>query len=258
MWSLVLGPSPGLELVHGGVVAVLVLDGVFVEASGEEGLLLGVYGELFGRVAFELVAVLVDRPPVEGGVHVLEDEAAFALAGARIAGVVGVLGVGVEAAGAALQGVAGLDVHAAAARAAEPGAGACTCCAAGGAGALLCAEPGLRAARGAGGVGVAGVDALDGDFGALAAVGCGVDGDRGGDGAGGRLLPVGGAVGEDLDAVVDQRLWIAVLLQDRKLDDAVIEGPTVAVVGEGDGVVDLDLGDFGEGMGGGLAGGLGD
>jgi len=56
------GPSPGLELVHGGVVAVLVLDGVFVEASGEEGLLLGVYGELFGRVAFEwLRSLSTDR-----------------------------------------------------------------------------------------------------------------------------------------------------------------------------------------------------
>ena len=112
------GPAPGGEFVHDGVVAVFVLDGVLVDAGGEDALLLGVNDDAVAQVAVgdhEHVAVVVDGEPVEGAVHGFEDEAALAFAGGGVGGRVGVLGVGVEAAGAALEGVAGFDVQAAAA-----------------------------------------------------------------------------------------------------------------------------------------------
>jgi hypothetical protein len=78
------GPAPGLELVHQRVVAVLVLDGVLVDAGGVDALLLGVDGVVLGRVAHQHVAVFVDGEPVEGGVDVLQDEAVFAHVDERI------------------------------------------------------------------------------------------------------------------------------------------------------------------------------
>ncbi len=120
----------------------------------------------------------------------------------------GVLVVGVEAAGAALHGDAGFDVHAAAAAA--------------------CAS---------------GVYALDGDLGALASIGGGVDGNAGCDGAGGDLLPLT-ASGEDVDAVIDERRNVAIALGDGGLDDAVVEGPALAVVRKGDGGVYIDFFDL--------------
>ena len=115
------GPSPGLKPVHHGVVAVLVFDGVGVDAAQQDALLLGVDDDALAQVRIgghQLVAVPVDGEPVEGWVHRLQDEAALALARRRIRCLVGVLGVGVEAADTALHGIARLDVHAAAARAA--------------------------------------------------------------------------------------------------------------------------------------------
>ena len=67
-----------------------------------------------------------------------------------------------------------------------------------------------------------------------------------GDGAGGRLFPVL-TVGQDLDAVIDQRRQIAVALEDGDLDDAVVHRPTVAVVGEGDRDLTVTLATFGKG-----------
>ena len=64
------GPAPGLQFVHQGVVAVLVLDGVLIDAGGIDALLLGVNRDgPSGACAHQLVAVLVDGEPVEGGVH---------------------------------------------------------------------------------------------------------------------------------------------------------------------------------------------
>ena len=65
----------------------------------------------------------------------------------------------------------------------------------------------------------------------------------------GRLFPVL-AMGLRLNAVVDQRRDVSVPLQDGHLDDAVVERPTVAVVGEGDGIVDRDFGDLRQYVGG--------
>src|ERR1700678_76103 len=151
---------------------------------------------VFGRLAHQLVAILVDGKPVEGWIDVLEDEAAFTFAGARIGGVMGVLGSGIEAAGASFECDARLDIHATAASA-----------------------------------GSAGVDALDRDLRTLAAVRCGVDGHAGRDGSVGGLLPVP-AVGEYLDTAVPKRRQVAVTLGNSCFDDAIVESPTVAVVGE--------------------------
>ena len=242
----------------------------------EDALLLGVDDDALAQVVVgghELVAVLVDGEPVEGGVHRLQDEAALALARGRIGGLVGVLGVGVEAAGAALQGVARLDVHAAAARAAGtrasghalpapgPRRASCwtlrrrtagSCCRRCSRNARLLRRghaAARRAAQGAGVVASPGLTPMTetsarspplvaGSMVTLAVIG-----------AGGRLFPVL-AVGLRLDAVVDQRRDVAVALEDGHLDDAVVEGPTVAVVGEGDRIVDRDFGDLRQHMGG--------
>ena len=178
-----------------------------------DALLLGVNRVVLGRLAHQHVAVFVDGEPVEGRVDVLQDEAVFADVDEGVRGLVGVLVVGVEAAGAALHGDARLDVHAAAA-----------------------------AAR------ASGIDAFDGDLCAFATVGRWVDRHPGGDGAGGYLLPVS-AVGQDLDSVIDERGEIAVALGDGDLDDAVVESPAVAVVGEGDRGVHGDLLDLRQCMG---------
>ena len=212
------GPAPRLKLVHRGVVAVFVLDRVLIDAGRIEALLLGVNLVVLGRVAHQLVAIFIDGEPVEGGVHILQDEAAFALAGARVGGVMGVLGVGVEAADAALQSEAGLDVQAyAAARCAGCGTRATgasgTGCAAGATGTGC--TTGTRSAARSWGV-VAVVHALDGYLSAFAAIGRRIDGHFCGDGAGGRLLPVP-AVGQDLDSVIDQRRQVAVALGDGHL-----------------------------------------
>ena len=49
--------------------------------------------------------------------------------------------------------------------------------------------------------------------------------------------------------IVDRR-HIAVALQDGGLDDAIVQDPTVAVVGEGNGIVDRDFGDLRQHAGG--------
>src|ERR1035438_9853213 len=239
------GPAPSLKFVHDCVVAVLVLYGVGIDTGSENALFLGVDNDALAQVVVgghEHVAVVIDREPVEGAVHRLENEAALALASRRVRGLVGVLGVGVKAAGAALHGVARLNVHAAAARAAGPWTpvGSSGCAGTAGSRAGSCSwnalllrrrDAGRRTAHGARVAGIAGVDAEHGYLGAFAAVGGGVDDDLCGDGAGGRLLPKF-AVGEHLDAVINERREVAVTFEHGHLDDAVVHGPRVAIVGE--------------------------
>ena len=91
------GPAIGGELVHDAAIAVFVFDGIFVDAGGEDALLLGVDDDAVAYVlvlAHEHVAVVIDGESVEGGIH-LRDETAFAFAGLRVAGLVGEFGVGV-------------------------------------------------------------------------------------------------------------------------------------------------------------------
>ena len=114
------GPAPGGEFIHQRVVAVLVLDGVGVDAGGVNALLLGVDSVVLGILAHEHVAVFVDGEPVEIGVDVLEDEAVFADVDEGVGSFVGVLVVGIEAARAALHGDTGFDVHTTAASASSP------------------------------------------------------------------------------------------------------------------------------------------
>ena len=84
-------------------------------------------------------------------------------------------------------------------------------------------------------------DALDGDLGARAAVGGGVDGD--GVGELGRalrgVLPVAAVAAHHLDAVVDEGGHGAAVLADGGLDDAVVEGQGAAVVGDSNGGVGI-------------------
>ena len=143
----------------------------------------------------------------------------------------GVLGVGVETADATLQGVTNFNVHAAtpcARRYAITGSIRTSCYA------------GSAAANARS----AGVNTLHGDLSAFASVGCRIDRHLCGDGAGGSLLPIFAAGIWDVDATIVDRRHIAVALQDGGLDDAVVEDPTVAVVGEGNGIVDRDFGDL--------------
>ena len=72
------GPSPGLQLVHQGVIAVLVLHRILINARRVDALFLSVNLVRFGRMAHQHVAVFIHRDPVEGRVHVLQDEAVFA------------------------------------------------------------------------------------------------------------------------------------------------------------------------------------
>ena len=114
------GPAPGLEFVHKCVVAVLVLDGVGVDAAGIDALLFGVDGVVLGLLAHQHVAIFVDGQPVEVGIDILEDEAVFADVDEGVRSFVVVLVVRVEPAGSTLHGDAGFDVHAATSTAGAP------------------------------------------------------------------------------------------------------------------------------------------
>ena len=112
------GPAPGGELVHDGVVAVFVLDGVLVDAGAEDALLLGVDHDAVARSSSAVMSMLrslsTESQSKVGFISRMKRFSPKPDGGIR--GLVGVLGVGVEAAGAALQGVARFDVHAAVAR----------------------------------------------------------------------------------------------------------------------------------------------
>src|ERR1035437_2381605 len=234
------------------------------------------------------VAVIVDGDPVEGGIH-LQDEPALALAGRRIGGRVGVLGVGVEAADATLQRVTNFNVHAATTCARRnagtgrewskgsncTGSGS-TCSGSAGTCSAECSACTTRAcatrARStsirstttgsactgswatttAANARSTGINALHGDLRAFASVACRINRHLCGDGAGGSLLPVFAAGVWDIDAVIVDRRHIAVALQDGGLDDAVVEDPADAVVGEDNGIVDRDFGDLRQLTGGAL------
>ncbi len=93
------------------------------------------------------------------------------------------------------------------------------------------------------------VHALHGDLAALAAVFRGVDGQRRRDSTGRHSLPVVAAA-HDGNAVIDQRLQFAVVLDDGDPDDAVVHRPGRAVVGDGHRGIDLRFGDSRQGIGG--------
>src|SRR6185437_4566799 len=132
-------------VLHTGV-AVLVLDGVLVDALGHDALLLGMHhnaGAPVGGRGLQHVAVLVDRDPVELLADEVDEAVLSASAGSGIAGGMAEDGIGIEAMVAAAQRVAQLDV-----------AG--------------CAAAWREAREGEG----SSADTFDGDLGALAAVVC--------------------------------------------------------------------------------------
>ena len=107
------GPAVGGQLVHFRAVAVLVLDRVLVDPGAQDPLLLGVDddpGVQVGVGGHRHVPVGVDREPVEVGGQ-LVDEPALALPGGRIAGLMRIDRVGVEAAQPPLERVPDLQVH---------------------------------------------------------------------------------------------------------------------------------------------------
>jgi hypothetical protein len=103
------GGSP--ELYAG--VAVLVLDGVLVDALVEDALLLGVDDDSGAPVeggAPQHVAVLVDGDPVEGGAEAGDVTALRTDAAGAVGGWMGEDGVDVDSADAASEGVTNLHV----------------------------------------------------------------------------------------------------------------------------------------------------